>query len=521
MARFIASLGHVGTAEIVVDNENVLVAGMVFCRNTRLMMGMQTITTTNKHYDEGRTSVAERMVQSIRNLQKTLVLQMEEAAQFRLPGGHALRYWAVMHAAWLYCRFHVHTALKVTPYQAVTGRPYRGRLAIFGQVVLGLDPKAGKHKPLWKRGIYLGKDGAGHDVLGIGENEVVRTKALRRTAKLWSAEDALLLKIGPWDTTGYTYSHAKTPALPPILPKLVDKDAEDVAAYKGGSSEEEELQPEQPEQNVPSGAQEPGGEVQEQEVPMAAMEMSTTTSGPSNVPFSALAFLQPSSPVSHTGRASGSEAMDTGSSKRPGVPEVPDRSKVPRVDEPPVPEPKVKAAKTEVRMVCNVEATITEEMGLEEQWEVCPTEFEMDDMELNKGEGEGPPKVTDEQLGQLDSDAALDEIRKLHDQKCLPGQRNAALRWYEHFSSPCTDAGMEPYLGCPTIMKLSNQMRKVFLSVHVDDILFMRKPEDVSWFSKTAGSSLTMKTDGPHEQGTVERCFITSRRGSLYFQEVF
>ena len=86
--------------------------------------------------------------------------------------------------------------------------------------------------------------------------------------------------------------------------------------------------------------------------------------------------------------------------------------------------------------------------------------------------------------------------------KCLPGQRNAALRWYEHFSSLCTDAGMEPCLGCPTIMKLSNQVRKVFLSVHVDDILFIGKPEDVSWFSKTAGSSLTMKIDGPHEQGS-------------------
>ena len=639
LARFIGSLGHVGTVEIAVDNENVLVAGMEFCRNTRLMMGMQTITTTNKHYDKGRTSVAERMVQSIRNLQKTLVLQLEEAAQFRLPGGHALRYWAVMHSAWLYCRFHVHTALKVTPFQAVTGRPYRGRLANFGQIVLGLDPKAGKYKPLWKRGVYLGKDGAGHDVLGIGENEVVRTKALRRTANLWSAEDALCLKIGPWDTTGYTYSHAKTPALPPILPQLVDKDAADVAAYKGGSSEEEELQPEQPEQDVPGGAQEPGEGVQEQEVPVAAMEMSTTTSGtttsgPSNVPFSALALLQPSSPVSHTGRASGSEAMDVGSSKRPGVPEVPERPKVPRVDEPPVPEPKVKAAKTEVRMVCNVEATITEEMGLEEQWEVCPTEFEMDNIELNKGEGEGPPKVTDEQLGQLDSDAALDEIRKLHDlkvivpvspdpslirseclvdttlvydwrfregqwrrrcrivareyrdgqttedqysptstfaavrvlfvlsmlfdlsvtamdvkdafllvdqkeemyvlipawireiaqdgathwllKKCLPGQRNAALRWYEHFSNLCIDAGMEPYLGCPTIMKLSNQVRKVFLSVHVDDILFIGKPEDVTWFANTAGSSLTMKVDGPHEQGSGKMLHYLKKKITLF-----
>ena len=122
----------------------------------------------------------------------------------------------------------------------------------------------------------------------------------------------------------------------------------------------------------------------------------------------------------HIGRASGSEAIDTGSSKRPGIiPEVPDRSKVPQADEPPALEPKVKAAKTEVRMVCNVEATITEEMGLEEQWEVYPTKFEMDDIELNKGEGEGPPNVTEEQLGQLDSDTALDEIRKLHDLKVI------------------------------------------------------------------------------------------------------
>ena len=99
--------------------------------------------------------------------------------------------------------------------------------------------------------------------------------------------------------------------------------------------------------------------------------------------------------------------------------------------------------------------------------------------------------------------------------KCLPGQRNAALRWYEHFSSLCTDAGMEPCLGCPTIMKLSNQVRKVFLSVHVDDILFIGKPEDVSWFSNTAGSSLTMKIDGPHEQGSGKMLHYLKKRITL------
>ena len=58
---------------------------MEFCKSTRWMMGMQTITSTNKHHDKARTSVAEHVVQSMRNLQKTLVLQMEEAAPFRLP----------------------------------------------------------------------------------------------------------------------------------------------------------------------------------------------------------------------------------------------------------------------------------------------------------------------------------------------------------------------------------------------------------------------------------------------------
>ena len=225
MARFLGNLGYTENVEVAVDNEPVLVAGTI---------------TTNKHYDKARTSVAERMVQTVRNLQKALILQLEESIGCRLPGGHSLPYWGIVHAAWLYSRYHVHSCLKVTPYQAVTGRPYRGKLANFGQTVLGLDPKVGKYRPGWKRGIYLGKDAAGHDVIGTGPEEVTRTKSFRRTSNLWSAEDALALKIGPWDTTGYTYSQAKPLPLPPVLPQLVDVDAAAVAAYKGDSSGEEE-----------------------------------------------------------------------------------------------------------------------------------------------------------------------------------------------------------------------------------------------------------------------------------------
>ena len=92
--------------------------------------------------------------------------------------------------------------------------------------------------------------------------------------------------------------------------------------------------------------------------------------------------------------------------------------------------------------------------------------------------------------------------------KCLPGQRDAALRWNEHFTGLCSEVGMESYAGCSTIMRLIQGDRRIYLSVHVDDIILICKPEDVEWFSQTVGRTLSMKKDGPHRQG---------EGGSLYY----
>ena len=58
---------------------------------------------------------------------------------------------------------------------------------------------------------------------------------------------------------------------------------------------------------------------------------------------------------------------------------------------------------------------LTEEIGLEEEWDLYPSYFEEGDMVKNRGEGEGPPEVSQEHLDQLDAEAALEEIKKLHD----------------------------------------------------------------------------------------------------------
>ena len=64
--------------------------------------------------------------------------------------------------------------------------------------------------------------------------------------------------------------------------------------------------------------------------------------------------------------------------------------------------------------------------------------------------------------------------------KCLPGQRNAALRWSEHFKELVEKMNFESYNGMPTVFKHST--RKMFLMIHVDDVLVASGIEDWTWF---------------------------------------
>ena len=113
--------------------------------------------------DKARTSIAERFVQSVRGIQKTLLCHIEDELKVAIPDGHPVIQWAAMHVAWLYNRYQVRATMKVTPFQSLRGRPYHGKLASFGQTVFGLDSKATKFKPAWKKGGWLGKDTSGMD----------------------------------------------------------------------------------------------------------------------------------------------------------------------------------------------------------------------------------------------------------------------------------------------------------------------------------------------------------------------
>ena len=81
-------------------------------------------------------------------------------------------------------------------------------------------------------------------------------------------------------------------------------------------------------------------------------------------------------------------------------------------DSDPVPEPKVKAAKMDVRRVGEVEITHNDVIGLEDDWEFLPYEdVDSEDEGINKRlEEDGPPTVSPEKLAELDAQAALGRL---------------------------------------------------------------------------------------------------------------
>ena len=85
ISRFAGMVGHVGMIELEGDNEHVLVAGMELCKSVGAKHGFPTTISLNKSYSKSRTGVAERTIQTVRNLQKTLVAQLEHEIQCKLP----------------------------------------------------------------------------------------------------------------------------------------------------------------------------------------------------------------------------------------------------------------------------------------------------------------------------------------------------------------------------------------------------------------------------------------------------
>lgn len=338
--KFLSEVGHLEKIELAGDNEPVLAAGMRFCQKTR----------ANRTHEKTRTSVAERFVQTLRGLQKTLISHVESAIQATIPAGHPTSQWAAMHSAWIYDRFQIHSSLGTTPYQSLFGRLYSGKIVCFGQTVFGLDPKADKYRPAWIRGAWWGKDAADMDSIIDGQI-VIKIKTVRRIGE---ERDATLV-LGVDTITSQTWEEAGL---------------------------ENPFSPASPVQSPTAMEFEQGGCV--------PMTPATDVHSDEKVEI-------PSSSIEHTagGPLPGENAdMDD------------DPLRMPKV--------KASGTEDNANQIAEIDMCHNDESMFPEDFEDDALEVDSEDeCVAGHGEGDGPPNVSSEKLRELEEKAAFDEVEKL------------------------------------------------------------------------------------------------------------
>ena len=433
ISEFLGVLGYFRKVEIVSDNEPVIISGVKQAQILRSRSGLETIVQQSKSFDKGRTAVAERAIQTVRAQGRTLVNYVEHQISAKFSDSHPIHLWAILHSAWLLNRFHLHSQLGCTPFQSLFGRPYKGRVANFGQDMYGISQKKAKYKAQWVKGIWVGKDSADQDILIIENDKVLKSRAVRAIGTFWSKEDIMSMEVSPDHMLKIaTQTKGIYPVIPPptcLPPRSDDEAASDPPDEQGGecldvpemitvpasakvSTEEQEGQG----PRLPIASRSPFGS----QSPLEQRELS-------HLPFSA--GILPEGDDGPMKR--GLDAEDTKRDvKQPKVKSYAEK----RVSFGSLESKEPKQSKTSlqssptfagnIRLVTqygDVDVYVEpDEDGFDAPHEECflhleneidyDEEIDASDLQL---ENQGPPEMTDEEIAQLDRAASLEELDRL------------------------------------------------------------------------------------------------------------
>ena len=115
----------------------------------------QETTSIGNHQGNGG---AERTVEIVRSHASILLSHLEsccEAGKQLFSCAHPIFHWALAHSAWIHNRYKV--SMGQTPYERATGRSYSGKIAQFGERVMGFIKQERKSDPKWLPAIWLGR----------------------------------------------------------------------------------------------------------------------------------------------------------------------------------------------------------------------------------------------------------------------------------------------------------------------------------------------------------------------------
>ena len=145
-------------------------------------MGLQTeirLTGAGQHASNG---LVERAVQTVRRLANCLRSFAEERARLSILGDNHLYPWSFKHASFLINRYRVLEGVGRTSYELATGHEYRGKLVLFGEVVMYKRMIKHKGSKVFEQGIWCGKHSFNDCHIVLTPEGACEARTIRRLA---------------------------------------------------------------------------------------------------------------------------------------------------------------------------------------------------------------------------------------------------------------------------------------------------------------------------------------------------
>ena len=248
--QFTQVLGH-GEVCFLCDNEPSIRQVQARAVKARLAQGLSTHAKTPAAYSHGN-SLCENTIRRARSLAGSLMFQLQEKISMELSTNNSIWSWAMRHASWLLNRFGVTHG--TTPYELVYSKPYKGKLASFGEPIFAYVNVAQKGNAKWQRVIMLGKTESQDTFVVFTGSGVMLTKSVRRiqcdwkshlgsyihfNAPTWQFKAGFGGRIIPTKRTVEPIPESAQPPVGPILPSMLH-DADGEAARQKANEERKE-----------------------------------------------------------------------------------------------------------------------------------------------------------------------------------------------------------------------------------------------------------------------------------------
>ena len=183
------------------DQERSLVAFLENVAADLRKEGMSLILEQSPVGESQSNGVAERQIQAVEDLLRTMRGALMHRLQTRIVATHPLFQWLILHVASVMNRFVVGRDGK-TAFQRLHGRRASSKAVEFGERVFYYIPRKlrAKMSLRWRLGMYLGvASHSGEHLIGTWNGDVVRTRSIIRVVESagWTLDLADRLKRTP------------------------------------------------------------------------------------------------------------------------------------------------------------------------------------------------------------------------------------------------------------------------------------------------------------------------------------